>query len=353
MSSDIQFMQRCLQLASLGLGFTAPNPMVGCVIVHEGKIIGEGYHRQYGSHHAEVNAINDIKDTELLKKSSLYVNLEPCSHFGKTPPCADLIVKMGIPEVIIGIKDPFAEVAGKGIQKLKNAGVKVRINVLEQECRDLNKRFLTFHEKKRPYIILKWAKTLDGFIGFKSEDYAKGRPAWITDEKLKTLVHKWRTEEQAIMVGTTTAELDNPQLNAREWEGKNPLRIVIDQHLRLPRNLHLFDESIPSIVFTRQNNVKNSSHNLEFITIDFNKDIIKQICEVLFIKNIQSVIIEGGTQLLNTFINSGTWDEARIFTGNKEFKNGVKSPEISGDTISSTMINKDHLLILKNPLQKL
>jgi len=353
MSADTQFMQRCLQLASLGLGSTAPNPMVGCVIVHNEKIIGEGYHKQYGGPHAEVNAINTVKDKAFLKDSSLYVNLEPCSHFGKTPPCADLIIKMQIPEVIIGIKDPFEEVAGKGIQKLENAGVKVRINVLEQECRDLNKRFLTFHEKKRPYIILKWAKTLDGYIGIKSEDYAKGRPSWITDEKLKSLVHKWRTEEQAIMVATNTALLDNPQLNVREWKGKDPLRIVLDQHLRLPKNLHIFDGSIPSIVFTGKNNTKYNSLNLEYITLDFDHDIIKQICDVLFIKNIQSLIIEGGTQLLNTFISIGIWDEARIFTGNKEFKDGVKAPEIYGDTFSSTYINNDHLLILKNPSQKL
>jgi diaminohydroxyphosphoribosylaminopyrimidine deaminase/5-amino-6-(5-phosphoribosylamino)uracil reductase len=198
---------------------------------------------------------------------------------------------------------------------------------------------------------LKWAKTLDGFIGIKSEDYANGRPAWITDEKLKSLVHKWRTEEMAIMVATNTASLDNPQLNARLWKGNNPIRIVIDQHLRLPKSLHLFDGSIPSIVFTGEVNAKENSQNIEYITINFNNDILKQICDVLYRKNIQSVIVEGGTQLLNTFIRSDTWDEARIFTGNKEFKNGVKSPEISGDTISSTFINKDHLLILKNPSQ--
>jgi diaminohydroxyphosphoribosylaminopyrimidine deaminase/5-amino-6-(5-phosphoribosylamino)uracil reductase len=351
MSADVQFMQRCLQLANHGLGTTAPNPLVGCVIVYQGKIIGEGYHKKYGEPHAEVNAINAVQNKLLLKESKLYVNLEPCSHFGKTPPCADLIIKMEIPEVIIGIKDPFEEVAGKGIQKLKNAGIKVTTDILRQECRDLNKRFLTFHEKKRPYIILKWAKTLDGFIGIKSEDYANGRPAWITDEKLKSLVHKWRTEEMAIMVATNTASLDNPQLNARLWKGNNPIRIVIDQHLRLPKSLHLFDGSIPSIVFTGEVNAKENSQNIEYITINFNNDILKQICDVLYRKNIQSVIVEGGTQLLNTFIRSDTWDEARIFTGNKEFKNGVKSPEISGDTISSTFINKDHLLILKNPSQ--
>lgn len=353
MTSDSLYMQRCLDLASIGLGKTAPNPMVGCVIVHGENIIGEGYHRQFGGLHAEANAINNTLQKELFRESRLYVNLEPCSHFGKTPPCADLIIKMQIPEVIIGIKDPFKEVAGSGMRKLESAGIKVRTNILKSECCELNKRFLTFHEKKRPYIILKWAKTVDGFIGIKSKDYAKGRPAWITDEKLKSLVHKWRTEEQAIMVGTNTALIDNPQLNSREWIGKDPIRIVLDQHLRLPETLNLLDGNIPTLVFTGKTRSKQNLQNIEYISIDFNNNIIKEMCSVLFEKNIQSVIVEGGTKLLQTFIKSGIWDEARIFTGNKEFHEGVKEPIISGDIVSNIFFKKDQLLILENSVQQI
>jgi diaminohydroxyphosphoribosylaminopyrimidine deaminase/5-amino-6-(5-phosphoribosylamino)uracil reductase len=293
-----------------------------------------------------VNAINSVKDKEKLKESILYVNLEPCSHFGKTPPCSDLIIKMGIPEVVIGNIDPFEKVAGKGIQKLKKAKIKVVSGIMETECKELNKRFITFHVKKRPYIILKWAQTTDGFISPKKKTI--GKPAWITDEKLRMLVHKIRTEEQAIMVGTNTALLDDPQLNARYWKGKDPVRIVLDQNLRLPNTLHLFDKSIPTIVFTSKKTERSKSVNLEYIRIDFSKNMVKQICDTLSKKNIQSLFIEGGTILLQTFIDSKTWDEALIFTGNQEFRNGVKAPKIKGKVIDEIHFDKDKLTILKN-----
>jgi diaminohydroxyphosphoribosylaminopyrimidine deaminase / 5-amino-6-(5-phosphoribosylamino)uracil reductase len=340
------YINRCIELAGKALGRTAPNPLVGCVIVHKGKIIGEGYHKEFGGPHAEVNAIDSVKDKKKLKTSVLFVNLEPCSHYGKTPPCTDLIIKMGIPEVVIGNIDPFEKVAGSGIRKLKEAGIKVVSGILDKECKELNKRFFTFQLKKRPYIILKWAQTRDGFIS--PEKKPAGRPSWITDEKLKTLVHKMRSEEQAILVGTNTALLDNPQLNTREWKGKDPIRIVLDRNLRLPRTLHLFDKSIPTIVFTSKNMAKQNAVNLEYVKIDFSTNIVGQICGILFRKNIQSLFIEGGTMLLQTFIDSGIWDEAYLFTGDKEFRKGVKAPVIKGRTINELLFDKDSLTILKN-----
>ncbi len=347
MSENDKYISRCIDLAKNGNGLVAPNPMVGCVIVHGGEIIGEGYHKEFGAPHAEVNAINAVSDNGLLKDSVLYVNLEPCSHHGKTPPCADLIIKMKIPKVVIGMKDPFAEVAGKGIQKLKDAGIEVISGVMEDECRELNKRFITFHEKKRPYIILKWAQTKDGFIGKNCKTPSEYKPTWITSENLKNLVHKWRTEEQSIMVGTNTALLDNPQLNAREWEGSSPIRIALDKNLRLPETLHIFDGSVPTIIFTSSKKVNKSIKNTEFVEIDFNRDIALQVCDVLFEKKIQSLFIEGGTMLLQTFIDSGIWDEARIFTGNKEFREGVKAPEIKGKIISEDVFAGDRLVVMK------
>jgi len=283
MTEDNVYIRRCIELAENALGYTAPNPLVGCVIVNSGEIIGEGYHKEFGGNHAEVNAINSVKDKEKLKSSTLYVNLEPCSHYGKTPPCADLIIKMGIPKVVIGNIDPFKEVAGKGIQKLKDAGVEVISGVLEKDCEELNKRFLTFYKKNRPYIILKWAKTTDGFIS--PEKKITGKPFWITDDKLKPLVHKWRTEEQAIIVGTNTALADDPQLNAREWKGKDPLRIVLDQNLRLPKTLHLFDKTIPTIVFTSKKSsiTKMCSCKMVFFMIYFRqivRDFVRNVIDL-------------------------------------------------------------------------
>jgi len=346
MSKEEFYMHRCLEIAKNGICNVAPNPMVGCVIVCNDVIIGEGYHAKYGEAHAEVNAINSVKNKELLKQSRLYVNLEPCAHYGKTPPCADLIIENKIPEVIIGCVDSFSEVSGKGINKLKNAGCKVDVEILEKESRELNKRFFTFQEKKRPYIILKWAQTLDGFIDIKREANAALKPNWITNENLKMLVHKWRTEEQAIMVGTNTALLDNPSLNAREWFGKSPLRIVIDRDLSIPLTYNLFNQQIATIVFTEKQ-VK-SKENITYIAINFAENVIEQILTHLYEIKIQSLIVEGGSYLLKSFIDKYLWDEARFFIGNKCFNNGIAAPTIKGSLFTDELINGERLLVYKS-----
>lgn len=325
MNTTEKYMQRCFDLARLGRSDTAPNPMVGSLIVLDNHIIGEGYHQYWGGPHAEVNAIESVRNKSLLKKATLYVNLEPCAHHGKTPPCADLIIAMGIPRVVISTTDPFSEVAGKGIERMRKNGIEVITGVLESEGRWLNRRFFTFHEKRRPYLILKWAQTLDGFIDIHREG-VQTRPKWITNQMSKVLVHKWRTQESAIMVGTYTAELDNPQLTSRLWEGKQPLRVVTDQHLRLPESLYLFDHSFPTLVFTAKE--KQSEDNLTFVRLDYSKDTLPQMMEALYERNILSMIIEGGSSLLSSFISAGLWDEARIFTGNQHFGDGVKAPEL-------------------------
>jgi len=308
-----KYMVRCLELAKNGLGYVAPNPLVGCVIVYEDIIIGEGYHHQYGSPHAEVNAIYSVADKNLLKKSTLYVNLEPCCHWGKTPPCTDLIIKMRIPNVVIGCQDIFAEVNGKGIEQLRNAGINVETGVLEKESLELNKRFFSFHKNKRPYIILKWAQTADGFIA--REDYSS---KWITNEYSRLLVHNWRSEEAAILVGTNTAFFDNPQLSSRDMKTKNPVRIVIDKGGKLPGSLHLFNKSIATIVFTEHK--QESDTNLTYVEIDFNSsDLIQNILNYLYKEKIQSLIVEGGSKLLQSFIGQDLWDEARIFKNDKIF----------------------------------
>ncbi|MBE9467550.1 MAG: bifunctional diaminohydroxyphosphoribosylaminopyrimidine deaminase/5-amino-6-(5-phosphoribosylamino)uracil reductase RibD [Bacteroidetes bacterium] len=322
-------MSRCHDLARLGISQTAPNPMVGCVIVCEGKIIGEGYHRKCGEAHAEVNAINSVSNHELLKKSTLYVSLEPCSHFGKTPPCSDLIISKKIQRVVVGCVDSFSQVAGRGIKKLKQAGCDVTVGVLEKESRELNKRFFTFNEKKRPYIILKWAQTLDGFIDVIRTEKNPIEPTWITNEHSRMLVHKWRSHEDAIMVGTNTAKKDNPSLNIRDWTGVNPIRIVLDRQLRLSENLNLLDKKIKTIVFTEKD--KKSMNNIDYQKIDFDKNIIPQILDYLFQINVQSVIIEGGEKLIMSFVNQNIWDEARVFVGNKFFYNGIKAPKVNRD----------------------
>lgn len=338
-------MFRCLELAKNGLGNVAPNPMVGCVIVHNNKIIGEGYHQYYGKAHAEVNAIASVKNKALLSESTLYVNLEPCAHFGKTPPCADLIIKNNLKKVVIGCIDTYSEVAGKGIERLKNAGIEVVVGVLESESLALNKRFFTFHTKKRPYIILKWAETNDGFIDIdrNCKERSNDIDNWITSPLSKKLVHKWRSEEAAIMVGTNTALNDNPQLNVREWTGNNPIRIVLDLNLRLPKTLHLFDKTIPTLVF----NYKKESveKNLEFIQLNPTQPLLPQLVEVLHQKNILSVIIEGGATLLQSFITENLWDEARVFIGNKSFKKGLKAPNLNLSPVYQEKISDDVLLM--------
>jgi len=339
-------MNRCLGLARQGAGNVSPNPMVGCVIVHNDQIIGEGFHEKYGEVHAEVNAINALKNTGLLKESTLYVSLEPCAHFGLTPPCSDLIVENKIPHVVIGTIDSFAKVAGKGIERMIKAGINVQVGILEKECREINKRFFTFHEKKRPYIILKWAETTDGFIDFDRSKSEFGEPSWITGEKALRRVHQMRAEEDAILVGTNTALKDNPSLTVRHCSGRNPIRLVIDNHLRLPENLNLFDGTVKTIVF---NSLKSEeSGNIEFVKIDFNKRMISHILKILYQRKIQSLIVEGGKQLLDSFIEANLWDEAFRFIGKKLFTNGIKAPRIAGTIINSEEIDTDQLFVYKN-----
>lgn len=346
MTNDEKYIKRCIEIAGMGLGNVAPNPLVGSVIVYDDKIIGEGYHQNFGGPHAEVNAIlsAEKKNSSLLTKSTLYVNLEPCCHFGKTPPCTDLIILKKIPRVVIGCLDSFDKVSGKGIEKLKSSGCEVKTNILEKESRILNQRFFTFHEKKRPYIILKWAQTKDGFIAGKNSGL--GNKSKISGNTAQILLHKWRSEEQAIMVGTNTARFDNPKLNVRNWTGISPLRIVIDKNLRLPSKLYLFDQTLPTLVFTAKK--KKSQNNLIFSLFDFSKNIIPRILEKLYLMNIQSVIIEGGTILLSSFIREGIWDEARVFTSNINFLSGIKGPLFQGKMISKEKIGGDELSIYIN-----
>ena len=334
-------MTRCLELAQKGIGLVSPNPMVGCVIVYEGQIIGEGFHQEYGEAHAEVNAISSVKDKNLLNKSTLYVNLEPCAHFGKTPPCANLIIENKIPKVVIGCVDSFSEVSGEGIEKMENVDIEVVVGMLEKESRMLNKRFFTFHEKNRPYVILKWAESKDGFIAPKNQT----KPFWMTSSKSKKLVHTWRAEEDAILVGRITAEKDNPYLSVREVQGKNPIRIVIDKELKLSSDLNLFDSDVKTIIF---NAIKSEETDLNvFIKTDFN-NLVVNILENLYKQNIQSLIIEGGAKTLQSFIDEKLWDEARIFTTNKELNDGVKSPNIEGEIVFETVIGGDKLETIKN-----
>ncbi|WP_281637479.1 bifunctional diaminohydroxyphosphoribosylaminopyrimidine deaminase/5-amino-6-(5-phosphoribosylamino)uracil reductase RibD [Flavobacterium marginilacus] len=340
-----KYIRRCISLAKNGLGATYPNPMVGSVIVYDGKIIGEGWHRKAGGPHAEVNAVNSVQDKSLLSRATIYVSLEPCSHFGKTPPCCDLIIKNKIPNVVIGTVDPFSEVAGKGIKKLIEAGIHVTVGILEEECNELNKRFFTFHQKKRPYIILKWAESQDGFIA--PLEKSEKKPVWITNTYSRQLVHKWRTEEQAILVGTQTVLDDNPKLNARDWYGNNPVRLVLDQNNRIPKESAVFDNQTKTIVFTDSKNTI-PEENTTFDSIDFKQNIAGQIADSLYIHNIQSVIIEGGLRTLQTFIDANLWDEARIFKGEISLSRGIQAPLLPKTDSEKQLIEKDELTILRN-----
>lgn len=341
-----KYIRRCLDLAKLGVGNVSPNPMVGAVIVYDDKIIGEGYHRKYGEAHAEVNAINSVKEKELLKKATIYVSLEPCSHIGKTPACADLIAKLQIPNIVIGSLDPYFKVAGKGMQILKDASLNVVNGVLEKECIFLNRRFYTFNIKKRPYIILKWAQTKNAYIDYLRIPEIDSNPAWITNEYCKTLVHKWRTEEDSILVGKNTVILDNPNLTARNWFGHNPIRIAIDKQCELKNSFNIFDTQSKTIVF---NTLKDENfNNITYIKIDFEKSILPQIMGILYDYNIQSIIVEGGTKTLSEFINSNLWDEVRLFVGNKIFENGVKAPDFSGKISKLEIYGNTELKIFYN-----
>ncbi|RTY91070.1 bifunctional diaminohydroxyphosphoribosylaminopyrimidine deaminase/5-amino-6-(5-phosphoribosylamino)uracil reductase RibD [Flavobacterium sp. RSP46] len=340
-----KYIKRCVELAKNGLGATYPNPLVGSVIVCDGNIIGEGWHQKAGEPHAEVLAINSVKDKSLLNKATIYVSLEPCSHFGKTPPCCDLIIKNKIPNVVIGTVDPNIKVAGNGIKKLMEAGIHVTLGVLEDECQELNKRFFTFHEKKRPYIILKWAQSQDGFIAPKEKSEKK--PVWITTIYSRQLVHKWRTEEQAILVGTQTVIDDNPNLNARDWYGNNPIRVVLDQNNRIPKDSHIFDNHVKTILFSGFKTGVEKENTI-FECIDFEKNTAEHLAQSLYKHQIQSVIIEGGRQTLQTFIDANLWDEARIFVGNIQFKTGIKAPILVQKQFTKQCIGSDELLIHRN-----
>ena len=327
-------MRRCIELARKGAGSVAPNPMVGAVLVYDNRIIGEGYHMQYGQAHAEVNCINAVAEAEkaLLSLSTLYVSLEPCAHFGKTPPCADLIIASKIPRVVIGCRDPFKEVDGKGIEKLAAAGVEVIQPVLEAECVALNSRFFTFHTKQRPYIILKWAQTANGIIG--NKDHSR---LLISNEYSNRLVHQWRSEEAAIMVGTNTALYDNPSLTNRLWSGGQPVRMVLDMDLRLPSNLYLFDGTLKTIVFNSRQEEERGP--LQYYRLKKEDAVITQICQALHQMNIQSVLVEGGRQLLQSFIDAQCYDEARVITNTTlQITGGLPAPVL-------------HSVVLRNSLQ--
>ena len=346
--SDEICMQRCLELASLGIGTVSPNPMVGCVIVLDQKVIGEGYHRKFGEAHAEVNAINDVLERygeeakTMLAAATVYVSLEPCAHFGKTPPCADLLIKHNIKKVVIGNKDPFSDVDGKGIEKLKNAGIEVVSGLMEAQCSHLNRRFFTRIKQQRPYIILKWATTANGFFAPKNT-----LQQWISSPLSKKLVHKWRTEEDAILIGKQTALSDNPQLSSREWTGKNPVRILIDRNLQVPATSHIYNGAAKTIIL---NEVKTQvAENIHFVQMeDMQYYLPQKIAFQLYLMDIQSVIIEGGANILKQFIQAGLWDEARVFTSASSWKEGIASPVINGFCTDQYPIGNDKLTIYQH-----
>ncbi len=340
MNNHKLYLKRCLEIAKNGLGTSRPNPMVGCVIVYNNVIIGEGFTSPYGGNHAEVNAIKSVKNNTLLKKATLYVTLEPCSHYGKTPPCSHLIIDNGIPNVVIGTIDTHSKVAGKGIEKLKEAGINVTVGALEKECKQHHKRFFTFHNKKRPYIILKWAETPNGFIA--PETKKETKPVWITNKISRQLVHKWRAEEQAILIGTNTAFHDNPSLTVRHWTGNNPIRVIIDKENKLPKLLSVFDSEAESIFI---NNTLENNLKVDFSLTD---KIAQQICNALYKKNINSIIVEGGAKTLQTFINEGLWDEARVFKGIVSFYKGIKAPKLVGELVHEEKIMNNTLQVFEN-----
>ena len=340
-TSDEFYMQRCLQLAQLGAGNVSPNPMVGSVLVHNQHIIGEGYHEQYGKHHAEVNCINSVSDINkhLISLSTMYVSLEPCAHFGKTPPCADLIIKHKIPKVVVGCRDSFKEVNGKGLEKLINEGIEVTVGILQKECKHINKRFFTFHTMQRPFIILKWAETANHFIGSNTNERLL-----ISGASTNRLVHKWRREEGSILVGTNTASLDNPSLNNRYWNEKQPIRMVIDNQLKLSINLKLFNKRQETIVFNQILN--KEEENLKYYQLDRTEDLLPQLMRACYELNIQSILVEGGRKTLQLFIDSNLWDEARVITNtNLTIADGISSPTlINAKIVDSTLLGEDRII---------
>jgi len=347
------YMLRCLELARQGLRAAMPNPSVGAVLVHNGRIIGEGYTSAYGGPHGEVNCLNSVQteDRHLIPDATLYVSLEPCSHFGKTPPCCDLIIHNNIRNIVVGTVDPNEKVAGNGIRKLREAGKNVLVGVLENECREINRRFFTFHEKKRPYIILKWAESADGFISPRSRhldcDPAAKKPVWITNPYSRQLVHKWRSEEAAILAGTQTVLDDNPQLDVRDWTGPNPARVVLDKSGKITDGYAVKNQKITSIILTEQTDLTNLE-KLQYETIDFDESIATTILEVLHRHNLLSVIVEGGRTTLQTFIDAGLWDEARVFKGKAVFQEGTRAPDFDFACVDKQQLLDDELLIFRN-----
>ncbi|MCU0472745.1 MAG: bifunctional diaminohydroxyphosphoribosylaminopyrimidine deaminase/5-amino-6-(5-phosphoribosylamino)uracil reductase RibD [Bacteroidales bacterium] len=345
-NDDIKFMQRCLDLAQKAEGMTRPNPMVGSVIVHGGLIIGEGYHMNAGGPHAEVNAIKSVRDKSLLGSSALYVNLEPCSHFGKTPPCSDLIISSGIRKVIIGTKDTSEKISGQGIAMLKKAGLDVSTGVLEEKCRSINRRFFTFNEKKRPYIVLKWAQSADGFLDIERGKGIKQRPTWITGGAERVLVHKWRAAEQAILAGAGTIRADDPQLTVRDWTGENPLRLILSSSGRIEEESMLFKIDGTNIVFTHNDGTKVAG--AVTVKMDYIRGSSLQVAEYLYSIGIQSLMVEGGAKVLDHFIKTDFWDEARIFYGEEDFKHGIRAPVADGRILSRKKFSHSSLEVILN-----
>jgi riboflavin biosynthesis protein ribD len=335
-----KYMARCIELARGGEGNTAPNPMVGAVIVHKGKIIGEGFHRKCGEAHAEVNAVASVRDEALLRDSTIYVSLEPCSHYGKTPPCAELIIRKGIPRVVVGTLDPFPEVSGRGVRMLREAGIEVVTGVLEEEARALNPAFMTFQIRKRPYVYLKWAQSADGFMDIRREDASVPSVLLSSAETLRR-VHRLRSEVAAIMVGTRTALLDNPSLTVRHWAGRSPVRVVLDRTLKLPVGSHLLDGAVPTLVFTAVE--VESRPNVEYVQIDFGQEVLSQVLQYLYGQNLNSLMVEGGAELLESFLDAGLWDEAWVETAPVVLGAGVKAPAVPG-VLTGTEQRHEHLL---------
>ncbi len=331
-------MQRCIQLALKAKGYTYPNPMVGCLIVHNNKIISEGWHKKYGQNHAEIEAINKVKDLSILSKSTLYITLEPCVHYGKTNPCVDRIILEKIPRIVIGSKDISKKINGKGIKKLLESGLNVRFGVLENECNDLNKRFFKYHIQKKPYIILKWAESKDGFIAPKKEFRKNKMPYWLSTELSRQVVHKWRAQEQSVLVGVQTVIDDDPMLNVRDYKGKSPLRIVIDPNNRIPANSKLLNDSRETLIISNSKNMTIRNKKWEKINFD---SFFENFFKILFEKKIQSILVEGGYKTLKYFIDENYYDEIKIIKTQSTLKKGLRSPKFKGKMVSKEYLDGD------------
>jgi diaminohydroxyphosphoribosylaminopyrimidine deaminase/5-amino-6-(5-phosphoribosylamino)uracil reductase len=345
MEAQERYMRRCIELGQLGLGAVSPNPLVGCVIVHDDRIIGEGWHRSYGKAHAETEALDDCRRrgrTDDLAASTLYVNLEPCSHHGKTPPCAERIIAAGIPRVVIGMQDPFEKVCGNGIRMLKAAGIDVTVGVLEKEALELNRRFVSVHTRQRPYVIFKFARSFDGFIA----PLQPGAGSQISNRYSRILVHKWRSEEDAILAGGRTVLRDNPRLTVREWTGRNPLRVSADEHGSFPGHLHVLDGSAPTLILTPGESRRQG--RTEFVSYSPGDALPVQILKALSERHIQSVLVEGGRKLIDRFVDGDLWDEARIFTAPHTLREGTAAPQVTGRVISHEPVGDDWLTVLRN-----